>query len=209
MSVIYLDIIINNHYSIIMKDEEKNIPDNEIVFEELSDDAGGIKTDAVKKLREKLKQCTEERQEYLDGWQRMKADSINARKEEEKKRSEIAGFVKEDTLHRLLPALDSFELAFKNKESWERVDANWRKGVEYIYSQVMGALKEIGLEEINSEGVMFDPRVHVSVETATTDEKTQEGMVAQTFQKGYKIGESVIRPARVVLFEYKEGSNGE
>ena len=68
-----------------MPEEKKEILGEDIVIEESSDDVSGIKTDTVKKLKEKLKKCLEERKEYLDGWQRMKADSINLKKEEEKK----------------------------------------------------------------------------------------------------------------------------
>ncbi len=190
-----------------MPEEKKDIPEEDIVIEESSEDTGGIKTDTVKKLKERLEKCLKEKQEYLDGWQRMKADSINLKKEEEKKRAEIGAFIKEDIIQQLLPVLDSFDLAFKNKAVWETVDENWRKGVEYIYSQLMSTLKENGLTEINGGGEPFNSLYHVGVETTTTDKKEDDGKIANVVQKGYRIGETVIRPARATIFEYKNESN--
>src|SRR3989338_4076705 len=86
---------------------------------------------AVKKLREKLKICEQERQEYLSGWQRAKADLINARKRDEEGMRELAKFANEGLIVELIPVLDSFEMAMKNKEAWDKVEKNWRVGVEY------------------------------------------------------------------------------
>src|SRR5581483_10539477 len=82
--------------------------------------------DQLKKLREKLKKCVEEKQEYLDGWQRERAQLANLRKQEEKERKEFIKFANENLLSDLLPVLDSFHMAFANKEAWEKVDKNWR-----------------------------------------------------------------------------------
>ncbi|MBI2108615.1 MAG: nucleotide exchange factor GrpE [Parcubacteria group bacterium] len=182
------------------KNEQKKKDDIDIV----ETDDEGTEVNKVKKLKEKLQKCLEERKEYLDGWQRMKADSINLKKEEEKKRKELAGFVKEDMLEQLLPVLDSFELAFNNKEAWERVDENWRKGVEYIHSQLCTVLKNYGLETIEPKDMMFDPHVHTSIGTVDTKNKNMEGMVIQVIQKGYVIEGRVIRTAQVKVGKYKE-----
>ncbi|MDP3726537.1 MAG: nucleotide exchange factor GrpE [bacterium] len=190
-----------------MPEEKKDTHEEDIVVEESPDDVSGIKTDAVKKLKEKLSKCLEERKEYLDGWQRMKADSINLKKEEEKKRAEIGAFIKEDIINQLLPVLDSFDLAFKNTEVWTKVDENWRKGVEYIHSQLMSVLKENGLTEINGEGEPFSSLYYVVTETTATDKKGDDGKIAKVIQKGYRAGESTIRPAHVTVFEYKNESN--
>jgi molecular chaperone GrpE len=94
--------------------------------------------DAVKDLREKLKKAIAEKQEYMDGWQRSKAEFINARKRDEESRKEIIKFANEGLLMDIVPVLDSFTMAFSNKEAWEKVDQNWRIGVEHIYSQLKG-----------------------------------------------------------------------
>src|SRR3989344_6856769 len=98
-----------------------------------------------------------EKDEYLDDCQRAKADLINARQRDETDKKEFVKFANERLVDELIPVLDSFELAFNNKEGWEKTDKNWRAGVEFIYNQLKKALADVGLEEINPFGKMFDP----------------------------------------------------
>lgn len=168
-------------------------------FEEIEEivedsDATG---DIVKKLRTRLKECQKEKQEYLDGWQRSQADSINARKKEETARGEISKFAKEDLIVEILPVLDSFEMAFGNKTAWEKVDSNWRKGIEHIHSQLLSILKENNLTQTNPEGESFNPELHDCVETIETNDKKQDGKVVEVLQKGYTFYNKIIRPAKV------------
>src|SRR3989338_1750339 len=123
--------------------------EDEITFEaELDADNAKDPAEMIKALKEKLKLCKKERQEYLAGWQRTKADYANARKDEEKSRAEFVKFSKEDIIRDVLPALDSFHSAFGNKSAWEKVDLNWRMGVQYIYSQLLSALEKNGISLI-------------------------------------------------------------
>ena len=96
-------------------------------------------------------------------------------------------------------------MAFANKETWEKVDSNWRKGIEYIYSQMKGIFEEYDVKPIGEEGENFDPNIHQSLEMIETDKKELEHKVAKVIQRGYKLGERVIRPARVNVYEHKEG----
>ena len=160
---------------------------------------------ALKKLREKLKVCEKEKKEYLDGWQRMRADFANARKEEETRRGEMIKFAAEGLVDDLLPVLDSFSMAFLNKEAWEKVDANWRKGVEYIYAQMYSVLESRGLTEIGKVGEQIDPRLYVAVEEIPATEPSQANTVAEVVQKGYRLHSKVIRPAKVKVFGQGNG----
>ncbi len=139
------------------KQHNKNIEDD-VVFEE-EDGAG----DVVKKLREKLKKCVEEKQEYLDGWQRSKADFVNVKKKDEELRAGLMSFAKEGIILDILSSVDNFEMAFADKKVWESVDKNWRVGIEYIHSQLLKTLKEHGLEQFDPNGEQFDPNRHDSV----------------------------------------------
>src|SRR3989344_1566000 len=96
--------------------------------------------ETIKKLKEKLKFCEAERKEYLDGWQRMKADLVNYKKDEEKRHGTVREYATEHVLADLLKVEESFQMAFGNKEAWESVSPEWRKGVEYIHSQFMSVL---------------------------------------------------------------------
>lgn len=154
----------------------------------------------LKKLREKLKVCEKEKKEYLDGWQRMRADVANIRKDEETRRGEMIKFASEGLVDDLIPVLDSFSMAFGNKEAWEKVDANWRKGVEYIYAQMYSVLESRGLTEIGKVGEHIDPRLHVTIEETPATSPEQADTVAEVVQKGYRLHSKVIRPAKVKVF---------
>lgn len=176
--------------------------DDDIIFEET--DGEGQETGKIKKLKDELKACQKERQEYLDGWQRAKADFINARKEEEKNRSQMMQFAKEGILHEILPVVDSFDMAFRDKEAWARVDENWRKGVEYIHQQFVSILENNGLAPIDALGKHFDPMLHSPIESVAVEEKEKDGIVLEVVQKGYRMNGKVLRPAKVKIGVYNK-----
>lgn len=158
---------------------------------------------AMKKLREKLKACEKEKKEYLDGWQRMRADFANIKKDEDTRRGEMIKFASEGLVDDLIPVLDSFAMAFGNKEAWEKVDENWRKGVEYIYAQMYSVLESRGLTEIGKVGEKVDPRTHVAIEEVLPTSEKEENTVSEVVQKGYRLHSKVIRPAKVKAFGHK------
>src|SRR5680860_242763 len=116
----------------LLNDDDINQTENDIVVDEEEDASSLI--EKIKKLKAKLKFSQKERQEYLTGWQRSKADYLNLKKEEEARRSEINKYAKADVLNDLISLADSFEMAFADKVAWANVSENWRKGVEYIHS---------------------------------------------------------------------------
>jgi len=158
---------------------------------------------AVKILKEKLKKAEQEKQEYLVGWQRAKADLINARKRDEADRLEFVKYANERLVEGLIPVLESFDMAIGNKESWEKVDKNWRVGVEYIYSQLKKVLNESGLEEVDPLGKAFDVnRDEASEYVPVTEEKDNHKIIA-VVQKGYTLNGRVLRPPKVKVGEWK------
>lgn len=160
--------------------------------------------DTIKKLREALKKAQKERSEYLDGWQRMKADSINLKRQEDEWRQEFVKFAGEKLITRLLPVLESFSLATANKEAWEALPKDWRVGMEYIYRDLVNALSEHGLSEISPKiGEPFDPKFHSSIETVETSDKNLDHTVSEVLQRGYSLGGKVLKPARVKVLEFK------
>ena len=99
--------------------------------------------------------------------------------------------------------VDSFDLAMANKETWEVVSANWRQGVEYIYGKLLTILKQHDLTEINPLGQAFNPELGHSVGTIDTEKSDEDNMVLEVVQKGYKLHDRVIRPAKVKVGHYK------
>jgi molecular chaperone GrpE len=180
--------------------------DNKKVYDDVTFDAdmeaeGGEfdARDTIKKLREKLRACGEEKQQYLLGWQRTKADFVNMKKAEEEYRKDFLKFANQGLIEELLPVVESFQMAFSNKEAWEKVDKNWRTGVEYIYGKLMSALEQHGLKEINPVGEKFDPARHDSFENVPTNKKEEDHIITAVVQKGYELHGRVIRPPKVVV----------
>lgn len=161
----------------------------------------------VTKLRERLKKCQEEKQEYLSGWQRAQADFVNARKRSEAEQKEFAVFAAENLLRELLPVLDSFEMAFSHKESWEKAAPEWRAGIEHIYAKLQSLIARNHVVAFSPVGEVFNPREHVSVSSVSVDKKEDDHHVVSVAQKGYKLADKVLRPAQVVVGEYEESKN--
>lgn len=160
--------------------------------------------DVVKKLREELKTARKEKEEYLTGWQRAKADYVNLQKELDLARINISIISREKMVDKLLPALDSFEMAFTNKEHWEKIDKDWQNGITSIYQQLISGLVNSGIEKIEESNIAFDPSIHQSISIVGTDDEKRDHTVEKVLQVGYKIGERVIRPAKVTIYEYKK-----
>lgn len=135
------------------------------------------------KLQEKLELCEKERDEYLEGWKRAKADLVNARKEWEEKMKNLGEYVKADVVLSLLPILDAFE-GMKNIEGWNEM--------QKLTSDIF---MKMGVKEIESIEKEFNPEIHESAGEA----EGEENMVIEVIRKGYKIGDTVIRPARVII----------
>ncbi len=191
-----------------IKKEPENIePEDDIVEFEFNDDGEEDLKKTLKKLRGDLKIAKKEKEEYLLGWQKERADFANYKKEEDSRRVMFSEAMRERILSSFLSVMDSFNMAFTNKEAWEKVDPNWRKGVEYIYSQMNGVFEEYGVKPVGIDGEVFDPSQHESIDMVATDKKEDNHKIANVIQKGYKLGERVIRPARVNVFDYKEDGN--
>jgi molecular chaperone GrpE len=144
-----------------------------------------------------------ERDEYLNGWQRAKADFANAKKQHETALKEYRTMANEGLIEEILPVLQSFEMAFGNKEAWEKVDKNWRAGVEYIYTQLKTVVEQNGLEAVSPLGLIFDPMLHEAVRFEVIDDASKANTISAVIEKGYKLGGKLIKPAKVVVFEVK------
>ena len=189
-----------------IKNDNHNLQEEgDLEFVESDEEGNPIsKKDIEKKLRSDLKICHKEKDEYLTGWQRSKADYINLQKELNQVRSDSRYFAKEEVINSMLPALDSFDMAFGNKEAWEKVDENWRKGIEYIYQQFTKSLEDLNVSKINEVNIDFDPNIHEPMDTVETEEKDLDHKIANIIQAGYKMQDKIIRPARVTVYKFDE-----
>lgn len=197
------------------KNSKKEKHREELEFEEVSfdDSEEGVEFDSeaavedllskIEKLKKKLVASEREKQEYLDGWQRARSEFAKFKKNSEDVKEEITHRSKRSVVEDFLPVVDSFSMAFSNKEAWKKVDENWRMGVEYIHSQLFAALEREGVKEISAEGEMFDPSRHEPLETVAVDDESQDHMVVEVVQKGYEMKGEVIRPAKVKVGKFQ------
>ena len=140
------------------------------------------------KLREKLKKAQDDLAAEKDKNLRLRAEYDNFRKRSAKERDNIYADVKADTLLKILPIFDNLERALRQ----ETADEAYRKGVEMTMNQFLEALKALGATPIETEGKTFDPHEHNAV-MHTEDPDKGENVIVQEFQKGFKLGDRVIR----------------
>lgn len=182
--------------------EKEDLDDVEI--ESYNDDmlANGELTpeEHTKRLKEKLRECNKERHEYLDGWQRVKADYINFKNREAEEKGNFLRFAREGLITDLLPVLESFHMAFSNKEAWEKVDPSWRKGVEHIHTQIKGALTSYGLTEVDPLGETFNPNEHTALGTVETQDRNKYHKIAEVVQLGYRLNGKLIKAPAVKIY---------
>lgn len=139
--------------------------------------------------QELSKQLDEQKELYL----RLRAEYDNFRKRSQKEKEEVHTTARADVIKSIVPVLDNFERAAGNAEaSFE----DYRKGVELINTQLKDVLKKIGVLEFGEVGDSFDPNIHNAVMHIESDD-FGENVIAQVFQRGYKLGETVIRFAVV------------
>ena len=147
-----------------------------------------------------LEQATRERDEYLDALQRLKAEFDNYRKRVARDQHELAARAHERLVRELVPVLDDLERALEAATAHE--EAQLEEGVRLVHRALADALTKEGLAEIETDG-KFDPHTQEALLSQPSDE--EEGAVIEVLQKGYKLGDRVLRPARVVVSQGADG----
>jgi molecular chaperone GrpE len=148
---------------------------------------------------EQLRQLVEQEQkkatEYLDAFQRSRADFLNLKRRTEQERTNIGTEARERVFKKLLPIVDDFERAINNTPENLKGEA-WVSGVTLIESKLKKLLDQEGVEEVPSHDTEFNPHVH---EAVARDEESEGNTdwVTEVYQKGYKMGDKIIRPAVV------------
>jgi len=150
-------------------------------------------------------QLEEERgkaQAYFQNWQRAAADFQNYKRRVEEERQETARLANAALVINLLPLMDDFERAFTNIDA-HLAGLTWVDGIRLIQRKLQAVLDMAGVTEIPAEGQRFDPAVHEAVSQAPGE----EGKVLAVVQKGYKLGDRVLRPAMVVVGDGSQGGS--
>ncbi len=149
---------------------------------------------------DQLKDRAAKADEHWDRLLRTTADFDNFRKRAVREKQEAIRFANESLLTRLLPVLDSFDMALSavQAEGSQPAVQSLQTGVSLVHQQLKNALAEAGLEEVDATGQMFDPNFHEAVSQQERADAS-EGQVVQQLRKGYKLRERLLRPASVVV----------
>jgi molecular chaperone GrpE len=146
-------------------------------------------------LQHDLDQAKQQAQEYLEGWQRARAEFANYKKRVTRDQEEARNRIAADTLTKYLGVLDDLERALKERPE-DGDAAAWAEGIELIYRKMFGVLETEGVEVIDADGQHFDPTMHEAI-SHDESEDHEEGDVIEVVQPGYRLGERVLRPAMV------------
>jgi molecular chaperone GrpE len=150
-------------------------------------------------IEEQLAAAQEEAAKNLDGWMRAQAEFANARKRMEKQRAETYLNASADVITKLLPVLDDFERALDAVPE-EIAGNSWLEGIQLVQRKLLGILDGMNVKSIDAVGEPFDPKFHEAIMQEPTDEY-ESGTVSKELQKGYQIGDRVIRPSLVYVAE--------
>jgi molecular chaperone GrpE len=145
-------------------------------------------------LEERLAEVERERDEYLGDLKRLAADFDNYRKRAARDQESLVARAHERLVKELLPVLDDLERALE--AAAEHEEAKLEEGVRLVHRELRDALAKEGLAEIETDE-KFDPHVHEALLSQPSDE--DEGVIVEVIQKGYRLGDRVLRPARVVI----------
>lgn len=169
---------------------EENVKDEnleEIENQEVEENLDG----AEEIIEENLKEETDENDLLKESFARLQADFVNYKRRTEQEKSDYLDLGVSKVIIDILPIVDNFERALEVKE-----DSKFYEGVEMIYTQIKGLLDKNGVEEIESLNEKFDPNIHHAVFVEEVDGLDSD-IVTEVLQKGYRLGEKVLRPAMV------------
>ena len=170
------------------KKHDENVENTENIDEELEE----IDAEIVDEDGNVEEDLSNDDNEYKEKYQRLLADFTNFKKREEKARNDFKKFASSNLIEELLPVLDNFDRALKDQNPEDGLV----KGILMTRDEMLSILKNEGLEEISSDGELFDPNIHQAVLAEDSDE-VESYHIIETFQKGYKLNNRVIRPAMV------------
>jgi molecular chaperone GrpE len=146
-------------------------------------------------VEDELERVKAEAAEYLDGWQRARAEFANYKKRVDRENEEARERITGEIITRYLGVVDDFERALARAPEDEACQ-EWIKGVELIYQKLFAILEAEGVEPIQAEGERFDPNLHEAISYEESDDH-EEGTIIEVTQRGYRLGERVLRPAMV------------
>lgn len=172
-----------------LTDKEKELNQEEILEEETASES----KDEVAELKQKM-------DEMEDQNLRLQAEIQNMRRRNQKERETASRYRSQDLAKEILPVIDNLERAV-DIEVTEEAGKNLKQGIEMVLESFYRALESVGVEEVEAEGKPFDPNFHEAYAQVPAEDGQESGVVAQVYEKGYKLHERVLRAAKVTVTE--------
>lgn len=154
-----------------------------------------ISPEQFAQFQSELQEALARADEYLDGWQRARAEFTNYKKRVEREQALAHQTAAGNILKRYLDISDDLERALKNRPQGEE-GATWAEGIDLIYRKLVSTIESEGVKKIDTEGQFFDPMLHEAISQEDSDHH-ESGQIIEVVQPGYMLGERVLRPARV------------
>ena len=154
-----------------------------------------VPQEEVEKLQKELEEVRSKANEYLDGWQRARAEFANYKKRVDRDQAQTYQVAAGNIVRRFLDVLDDLERALKNRP--ENGDgAVWAEGIELIYRKLLNMLEGEGVKPMEVENDFFDPNRHEAVVSEENSEY-ESGQIIEVIRQGYMLGDWILRPAMV------------
>ncbi len=179
---------------------QNNPEDPEVIVEaelveEPAEEIVPVSAEEVETLRQELEEWQDKAEEYLDGWQRARAEFANYKKRMEREQAQAYQTAAANIFKRYLDVIDDLERALKNPPEGEE-GAAWASGIELIYRKFLSILESEGVTVMETKGHFFDPNLHEAISSEDHDDY-EGGQIIDVVKQGYMIGDRVLRPALV------------
>jgi molecular chaperone GrpE len=171
---------------------EKNSPE---ALDKLGEAELPAPDQAYEALRSELESWQAQAGEYLDGWQRSRAEFANYKKRVDRELAQAYQSASGNIFKRYLEVLDDLERALKNRPQ-EGDGAAWAEGIELIYRKLTSILEAEGVKVMPAQGQIFDPNLHEAISQEENGEY-ESGQIIEVIKQGYLLGDRVLRPALV------------
>ena len=154
-----------------------------------------VSAEEMENLKQELDEIRTKAGEYLDGWQRARADFANYKKRVERDQAQVYQMAVGSIVKRYLEVLDDLERALKNRPL-SNDGATWADGIELVYRKLIAILDAEGVRLMEADGQFFDPNLHEAISQENSPDH-ESGQIIEVVKQGYLLGERVIRPAQV------------
>lgn len=177
--------------------QEKQQPNEDLQQDNQSNEGFVIQNlqEEVETLKQELESTRSKSEEYLDGWQRSRAEFANYKKRVEREQAQIYQTTSSSIIKRYLEIIDDLERALNNRPQ-DGEGAVWADGVELIYRKFLSILENEGVFIMKAQGEQFDPNLHEAISSEENGE-FKSGQIIEVVKQGYTQGERIIRPALV------------